>query len=202
MWVIVISITTGSASFAKDNSNKAAGYAVVVLLYLFSPAYNLGFNGNLGLYIPEILPYPLRTRGLAFFYFVQYCFMILSTFAVPVGLQNIQWRLYIVFVIWIIVEFAGVWFLFPETKGPSLVKKLLSSSISHSTLSTVKRRRKVQHRWNTQRHECDKGDALEFRLVCFSASYNLVSLFHYKCCTPSLSCIAFDMLGSPTIIDI
>lgn len=120
MWVIVICITVGSAEFAKDNMNKAAGYSVVVFLYLFSPAYNLGFNGNLGLYIPEILPYSLRTRGLAFFYFVQFSFMILSTFAVPVGLQDISWRLYIVFVVWIIIEFAGVYFLFPETKGPSL----------------------------------------------------------------------------------
>jgi sugar porter (SP) family MFS transporter len=120
MWMIVIAITAGSAEFSKDESNKAAGYAVVVLLYLFSPAYNFGFNGNLGLYIPEILPYRLRTLGLSVFYFVQFCFMILSNFAVPVGLENIQWRLYPIFVAWIMVEFAGVWFLFPETKGPTL----------------------------------------------------------------------------------
>lgn len=120
MWIIVICITAGSAVFARDNDNKAAAYTVVVFLYLFSPAYNFGFNGNLGLYIPEILPYRLRTRGLAFFYFVQFCFMILSTFAVPLGLEDIQWRLYIVFIAWIVVEFIGVWFAFPETKGPSL----------------------------------------------------------------------------------
>ncbi|SPO00779.1 related to hexose transporter protein [Cephalotrichum gorgonifer] len=120
MWIVIIAITAGSAEFDKDNDNKAAGYAVVVFLYLFSPAYNLGFNGNLGLYIPEILPYHLRTLGLSVFYFVQFCFMILSNFAVPVGLENIQWRLYPIFVAWVMVEFAGVWFLFPETKGPSL----------------------------------------------------------------------------------
>ncbi|GJC90824.1 lactose permease [Colletotrichum liriopes] len=120
MWVVVICITAGSAMFAQDKSNKAAGYAVVVFLYLFSPAYNFGFNGNLGLYIPEILPYHLRTRGLAFFYFVQYCFMILSTFAVPVGLEDIQWRFYIIFVAWIVIEWMVVYLVFPETKGPSL----------------------------------------------------------------------------------
>ncbi|KAM0269443.1 hypothetical protein ACHAQH_009732 [Verticillium albo-atrum] len=120
MWLIVISITAGSAMFAKDSTNKAAGYAVVVFLYLFSPAYNFGFNGNLGLYIPEILPFHMRTRGLAFFYFVQYCFMILSTLAVPVGLKDIQWRFYTIFVAWIIIEFGVLYMLFPETKGPSL----------------------------------------------------------------------------------
>lgn len=120
MWIIVICITVGSAMFAKDESNKAAGYSVVVFLYLFSPAYNFGFNGNLGLYIPEILPFFMRTRGLSFFYFVQFCFMILSNFAIPIGLKDIQWRLYTIFVGWIIVEFVVLYFLFPETKGPSL----------------------------------------------------------------------------------
>lgn len=120
MWLVVISITAGSAMFAKDETNKAAGYAVVVFLYLFSPAYNFGFNGNLGLYIPEILPYHMRTQGLSFFYFVQACFLILSTFAVPVGLEDIQWRFYTIFVAWIIVEWVVLYFVFPETKGPSL----------------------------------------------------------------------------------
>lgn len=120
MWVTVICITAGSAVFAQDKNNKAAAIAVVVFLYLFSPAYNFGFNGNLGLYIPEILPYHLRTRGLAFFYFVQTCFMILSTFATPIGLETITWRFYIVFVVWLMVEFVGIWLGFPETKGPSL----------------------------------------------------------------------------------
>lgn len=120
MWVVDICITAGSAMFAKDHTNKAASYTVVVFLYLFSPAYNLGFNGNLGLYIPEILPFHLRTKGLSFFYFVQFCFMILSTFAVPIGLENINWRFYTIFVVWVVVEFIGVYLMFPETKGPTL----------------------------------------------------------------------------------
>lgn len=64
MCLIIIFITAGSAVFTKDNANTAAGYSVVVLLYLFSPAYNFRFNGNLGLYILEILPFHLRTRGI------------------------------------------------------------------------------------------------------------------------------------------
>lgn len=120
MWACVISITAGSAMFAKDDTNKAAGYAVVAFLYLFSPAYNSGFNGNLGLYISEICPYSLRTTGVAFFYFVQTCWAILAQFTTPIGLETLAWRYYIIFVCWVMVEFVGVWFLFPETKGPSL----------------------------------------------------------------------------------
>ncbi len=56
LWAVVcvlmslIAITVGSALFAANPNNKSAGYAVVVFLYLFSPAYNLGMTGNLALY--------------------------------------------------------------------------------------------------------------------------------------------------------
>lgn len=116
----LVAITAGSAEFAKNSSNKTAGYVVVAFLYLFSPAYNLGLNGNLGLYITEILTYSLRMPGLAIFQLSQISFSILSTFAVPVGLENMAWKFYCIFVPWVVVEFVGIWFLFPETKGPSL----------------------------------------------------------------------------------
>lgn len=116
----LIAITAGSAEFAKNSLNKSAGYTVLAFLYLFSPAYNFGLNGNLGLYVTEILSYNLRMPGLAVFQFAQICFSILSTFAVPVGLEKMAWHFYLVFVPWVVVEFAGVWLLCPETKGPSL----------------------------------------------------------------------------------
>ena len=101
-------------------NNKSAGYAVVAFIYLFSPAYNLGMNGNLGLYITEILPYHLPLRGMAIFQFWTLGFIALSTFAIPVGLADMTWRFYCIFIGWVVVEFGVVWWLFPETKGPSL----------------------------------------------------------------------------------
>jgi len=120
VFVCLIAITTGSAVFAINPSNKSAGYAVVAFIYLFSPAYNLGLNGNLGLYITEILPYNLRLRGMAVFQFWTLGFIALSTFAIPVGLENMAWKFYTIFIGWVVVEFAVVWWLYPETKGPSL----------------------------------------------------------------------------------
>lgn len=120
IFVCLVSITAGSAVFANDSSNKAAGYSVVAFLYLFSPAYNFGLNGNLGLYNAEILPFNLRMRGQACFQLFSTCFSLLSTYAVPVGLERMAWKFYCVFVPWVLVELVVLWFVFPETKGPSL----------------------------------------------------------------------------------
>lgn len=116
----LVGITTGSAMFSQDASNKAAGGAVVAFLYLFSPCYNFGLNGNLGLYIAETLPYHLRMRGQALFHFFSTCFTLLSTYAFPIGLQNITWKFYIIFIPWVAIEFIVVYFIYPETKGYSL----------------------------------------------------------------------------------
>jgi sugar porter (SP) family MFS transporter len=120
IFICLVSITAGSAVFASDSSNKAAGGAVVAFLYLFSPAYNLGLNGNLGLYITEVLPFNLRMRGQACFQLFATSFSLLSTYAFPVGLQNMAWKFYLIWVPWVAVEFIVVYFVYPETKGPSL----------------------------------------------------------------------------------
>jgi hypothetical protein len=45
---------------------------------------------------------------------------MLSTFAIPVGLDNMNWHFYTIFIAWVVVEWAVVFWLYPETKGPSL----------------------------------------------------------------------------------
>jgi energy-coupling factor transporter transmembrane protein EcfT len=115
----LIGITTGSAVFAQDASNKAAAGAVVAFLYLFSPAYNFGINGNLGLYIAEILPFQLRMREQACFQLFSTCFTLLSTHA-SVGLEDMGWKFFIIFIPWVVIEFTVVYFVYPETKGFAL----------------------------------------------------------------------------------
>lgn len=120
IFLCLVCITAGSAVFASNPNNKAAGSAVVAFLYLFSPAYNLGLNGNNGLYIIEILPFSLRMRGQACYHLFSTCFTLLTTYAFSVGLQNLAWKFYLIWVPWVLVEIFVVWLAFPETKGPSL----------------------------------------------------------------------------------
>jgi hypothetical protein len=120
IFLYLIGNTTGSAMFAKDSSNKAAGGVVVAFLYLFSPVYNFGINGNLGLHIAETLPFHLSMRGQAFLQLFSTCFTLISTYAFPIGLRNMAWKFYLIFIPWVAIEFIVVYFVYPETKGYSL----------------------------------------------------------------------------------
>lgn len=139
IFICLVCITAGSAVFANNASNKAAGGAVVAFLYLFSPAYNLGLNGNLGLYITEILPFNMRMRGQACFQLFGTSFSLLSTYAVPVGLENMAWKFYIIFIPWVVIEFTVLYFVYPETKGPSLEEIAFIFDGPDATISRVEK---------------------------------------------------------------
>ncbi|KAJ0416993.1 general substrate transporter [Aspergillus carlsbadensis] len=117
--LVLAAIATGNAMFAQTGKSSA-GIAVVVFIYVFSPAFNLGLGPNLSLYVTEIVPYSLRLRGIAIFQFWTLGFIMVSLFAIPVGLEAIGWKLHCVFAGWVVVEWVVVWFTFPETKGPTL----------------------------------------------------------------------------------
>lgn len=59
-------------------------------------------------------------RGQACYHLFSTCFTLLTTYAFPVGLQNLKWKFYLIWVPWVLVEIFVVWIAFPETKGPSL----------------------------------------------------------------------------------
>ncbi|KAI5306314.1 hypothetical protein KEM56_001444 [Ascosphaera pollenicola] len=95
MWVIFAVITACSGVFA-ETGNLHAGYVTVAMIYLYNAAHNLGWTGAMMLY------------------------GAFNTYVNPIGLDAIDWKYYFVYVAWIIVEFVVVYFLFIETKGPSL----------------------------------------------------------------------------------
>lgn len=150
IFVCLVSITAGSAVFEGNPNNKVAGGAVVAFLYLFSPSYNLGLNGNLGLYITEILPFSLRMRGQALYQLFATCFTLLSTYAIPVGLDNLAWKMYTIFVPWVVIEWLVIFFVYPETKGPSLEEIAFIFDGPDSRVSTVGKldieRAEVEHK--------------------------------------------------------
>lgn len=56
------------------------GYAVLVFIFLYSPAYCLGYNALTYVYMVEIFPYYVRTKGLSWFQFWSRSAAMFSTF--------------------------------------------------------------------------------------------------------------------------
>lgn len=75
---------------------------------------------NMWAYPSEILPIRLRQSGSAFAVVWQWLTTFLIVEITPVGIQNIGWKLYIVFCILNWATILVVYFYYPETAGKTL----------------------------------------------------------------------------------
>ncbi|KAI8263038.1 Lactose permease [Colletotrichum sp. SAR 10_98] len=101
--------TIASARFSIDGS-KAAAIPVLVFIYLYSP-YT---------YMVEIFPYTVRSQGIAVEQLTVRFAVFFNTYVNPIALDSIGWKYYCVYCVWILVEIATVYFVFPETYGRTL----------------------------------------------------------------------------------
>ncbi|KAI4595632.1 hypothetical protein KJ359_006621 [Pestalotiopsis sp. 9143b] len=82
--------------------------------------YNIGWNALAYTYLVEIFPYSQRSQGIAVEQLAVRVAVFFNTYVNPIALDSIGWKYYIVYCVWILVEIATVYFLFPETKDRSL----------------------------------------------------------------------------------
>lgn len=113
-------ITALSATYAKDPSNTGVGKSVIAFIFFFYFFYDMALTPLAIAYPAELLPYRLRSKGLALnttLIAVALCFNIWVN---PIALEAIAWRYYIVFIVVISLYLVNVFLFFPETKGKSL----------------------------------------------------------------------------------
>lgn len=98
---------------------------------------------NMWCYPSEILPLRIRQRGSALAVVWQWLITFLVVEITPVGIQNIGWKLYIVFCILNWASIVVVWFWYPETSGKTLesIDFLFASQSSLSQVVKLSRRK-------------------------------------------------------------
>ena len=103
-------------------------------------------------YPSEILPLRIRQRGSALSVVWQWLITFLVVEITPVGIQNIGWKLYVVFCILNWASIAVVWFWYPETAGKTLesIDFLFASQNSLTQVVKLSRRKDVQEMAITQ----------------------------------------------------
>lgn len=119
MLVSYIVWTTCSAVNNEEN-NKAAGYVVVVCLFVFYFHYDIAYTPLLMSYPTEIFTYSLRSKGISCELVAIYVSLVIQAFVNPIGMENLGWKYYIVFCCLLVVFLGVTYFFFPETKGRGL----------------------------------------------------------------------------------
>lgn len=71
-------------------------------------------------YLPEVLRYTQRAKGIAAGQAVGYAFAFLNTYTLPIAVEKISWRYYAINAGWNVAIIVVIWLLFVETKGKTL----------------------------------------------------------------------------------
>lgn len=119
MLVFMVLITICSALYSATGSTSA-GYAVIVFLFLFFGGYVIGLTPIPILYVNEIWPSHLRTKGTSVFWVSQAVSVTFNQFVNPVAIDKIAWKYYLVYIGVLVVVINFIFFYVPETKGLSL----------------------------------------------------------------------------------
>ncbi len=90
------------------------------MIFLFYGVAGVAWPGLTVAYSSEILPYSLRAKGLALCLGVTALSGVLNQYVNPIGLEKLAWKFYFVYIVILVIEVFCIWFLFVETKGPTL----------------------------------------------------------------------------------
>ncbi|KAF2022379.1 general substrate transporter [Aaosphaeria arxii CBS 175.79] len=118
--LIAFSVWTGCSAVYAQTKNPAAGNAVIAMIFLFYGAAGFAWPGLTVAYCAEILPYNIRAKGVALQFAATSITSVAKNYINPIGLRELQWKFYFVYIGILIVECISIWFLFVETKGPTL----------------------------------------------------------------------------------
>ena len=118
--LVFMSLVTICAATYSTTRSVAAGYAVIVFLFLFLGGYVIGLTPIPILYVNEIWPVHLRTKGTSVFWVTQAVATCFNQYVNPIALQRIVWKYYLVYVGVLVAVTVFVFCYVPETKGMSL----------------------------------------------------------------------------------
>jgi len=71
-------------------------------------------------YTIEVFPFSMRAKGTVVVQTFSRAAAFFNSFVNPIGLENIGWKYYIVYTVWLAVEGVVIYLCFPETKGLTL----------------------------------------------------------------------------------
>lgn len=143
IWVAAIASVAAQRKTGADSASNA----FIAFIFLFNAVFAFGITPLQALYPVEVLSFEMRAKGMAFSNLSLTTAMLINQFAYPIALKNIEWKLYIVFVVWCPIQALLVYVFIPETKNRTLEVSLLVAdcySKAQYTNSNAGNRRHLQ----------------------------------------------------------
>ncbi|KAF2162117.1 hypothetical protein M409DRAFT_69331 [Zasmidium cellare ATCC 36951] len=109
-----------TAFTAESEKNDNLAYGTIVSIYLFGIFFAWGWTPLQTLYPVECLENRTRAKGSGLNFLFLNVAMVVNTYGISVGIKKIGWKLYLVYIAWIIVELVVIYFFFVETAGKTL----------------------------------------------------------------------------------
>ncbi|KAL1888283.1 hypothetical protein Sste5346_009675 [Sporothrix stenoceras] len=103
-----------------DKGSLAGGRIVLACIFIFQFFYTFAWTNVSVTYMLEVTTYEMRAKTWAMSLLVIQFASLFSSYVNPIGLQNIGWKFFIYYDVWVFIIFIIVYFLFVETAGPSL----------------------------------------------------------------------------------
>ena len=110
---------TGASADYAQTGNHSAAIAVVAMIFIYYLFYTI-MHPLTYIYITEVFPFVHRAKGVALTQTFSRAGSAFNQFVNPIGLKNITWKFYIVYVVWLAIETTTIYLVYPETKGPML----------------------------------------------------------------------------------
>ncbi|KAI9574344.1 general substrate transporter [Boletus coccyginus] len=117
--VVFIAWTVASAEYARTHS-VISSHVVLALIFVYTPAYSIGFSSLTYTFLVELFPFHARAKGITIFQWWARNAEFITQFVDPIGIEAAGWKYYIIYCVWIAFEVAFVYFMFPETSGRTL----------------------------------------------------------------------------------
>ena len=120
-FLTVMLFAVGALTAVYGTSADSQGvYGTVAAIFLFQGAYSYGWTPLLYLYPPEVLNYPIRANGMGVFQFANNSVALLIVWTMPIALENIGWKTYMINGAWNVVIVGIILWFWVETKGRTL----------------------------------------------------------------------------------
>ncbi|KAH8897183.1 general substrate transporter [Thozetella sp. PMI_491] len=105
---------------ANQTGNEGGRNGIIAMIFLFQFGYSSTWTPLSFSYCAEVLNFTIRAKGMGFYSAITSTAGFFNQYVIPIGLDGIGWRFYIVGVCWNVFVATVIAFTYIETKGLSL----------------------------------------------------------------------------------